>query len=171
MEEQGKGGIVSAKAMKSYREEQVSGLSQKQLILMLYDGAIKFVSEAKESIEKKDYGRSYKSIVKARDIIAELLRILNIERGGEIARNLQRLYLYMIGRLIEVNFTKETRLLDNVLDILRDLRSAWAEIDFEEALANMPPGDEDDGGNGNGSKPALRPHTNPNQSRLLSVTA
>ncbi len=170
MVEERKGDIVSAKAAKCYREEHINGLSQKDLILMLYDGAIKFASEAKDSIEQKDYVRSYKSIVRARDIVTELLRILKMEEGGEVAKNLQRLYVYMIGRLIEVNFTKEMRLLDNVLDILQNLRSAWAEIDFEKALADAAPANSRDDGNGNGSRHStLRQLAN--NSRLLSVTA
>ncbi|GAB4345121.1 MAG: hypothetical protein Kow0099_25130 [Candidatus Abyssubacteria bacterium] len=166
MEEFRKGDVTSERAAKRYREEQVNGLSQKDLILMLYDGAIKFASEAKEAIGAKDYVRSYRSIIRARDIITELLRILNMEKGGDIAMNLQRLYVYMIGRLIEVNFTKETRLLDNVLYILRDLRSAWAAIDFQAAMAEVT--SQRDGGNGRGKAPLRQLADN---SRLLSVTA
>ncbi|RJP20929.1 MAG: flagellar export chaperone FliS [Candidatus Abyssobacteria bacterium SURF_5] len=125
--------VLSTKAAKSYREEHVNALSQKELILMLYDGAIKFCTEAKEAIREKQYVQSHQLITRARNVILELLRILDMEKGGEVARNLQRLYVYIIARLIEVNLTKEPNLLDNVLSILRNLRSAWAEIDFEEA--------------------------------------
>jgi flagellar protein FliS len=162
---------ISAKAAKSYRQEQVNGLSQKELLLMLYDGAIKFAEEAKQAMESKDYVVSYQSILKARNIVTELLRILNMEQGGEIAKNLQRLYMYMIGRLMEVNLTKEIQLLDNVLTILQRLRSAWAELDFEQALAEaaIP----NNGGNGD-TKPEAKPGVSRHPSdlsRLLSVTA
>lgn len=170
MDPQVNGEMVPAKASRRYREEQVNGLSQKDLILMLYDGAIKFSGEAKDSIEKKDFVESYQRIVKARDIVTELLRILNMEEGGEVAENLMRLYVHVIGRLIEVNFTKETVLLDNVLTILGDLRSAWAELDFDEALANESPDNGKNGGNGNGSR-SNRPRQTGDTSRLLSVTA
>ena len=161
---------VSSRAAKSYREEQVNGLSQKELILMLYDGAVKFACEAKEAIENKDYVRSHKAILRARDIVTELLRILDMEKGGEVAKNLQRLYVYMIGRLVEVNFTKELRLLDNVVDILQNLRSAWAELDFEKAMADAAPDNGQDGGNGSESK-APAPRQPANNSRLISMTA
>ncbi|RJP72594.1 MAG: flagellar export chaperone FliS [Candidatus Abyssobacteria bacterium SURF_17] len=169
MDDRRKNDTVHARAAKCYREEHVNGLSQKELILMLYDGAIKFSSEAKEAIERKDFVQSYKCIVKARDIVAELLRILDVEVGGEVAQNLQRLYVYMIGRLIEVNFTKETRLIDNVVDILRKLRSAWAEIDFQQALASLAPADGQPGRNGEGYRP-VKPRSPATTSRLLSVT-
>ena len=164
MTEQRSGDIVSENAAKRYREEQINGLSQKQLILMLYDGAIKFAAQARDAIGKKDFVRSYKSIVKARDIVTELLCILNMEHGGEVAKNLERLYVYVIGRLTEANFTHETPLLDNVLAILENLRSAWAELDFKQALAEEIPGN---GGAASGQPPPRPPD---NTSRILSVT-
>ncbi len=170
MIEQHNGDIVSEKAAKRYREEQVSGLSQKELILMLYDGAIKFTAEAKGAIGEKDFIRSYKSIVKARDVVTELLCILNVEQGGEVAFNLQRLYVYVIGRLTEANFTHEIPLLDNVITVLQNLRSGWAELDFKEAMAKGVPGN---GRNGEGSalpRPPTPRHPDEN-SRMISVTA
>jgi len=161
-------GVITAKAAKSYREEHVSGLSQKELILMLYDGAIKFCAGAKQAIEEKNYIESHRLIIRARNIVLELLRILDVNSGGEIAKNLQRLYVYMIGRLIEVNFTKETRLLDNVLMILQDLRSAWAQIDFDEALAAIDLSSESAQ---NPSRSPNFPQHPTNSARLLSVTA
>lgn len=159
------GDAVTEKAARRYREEHVSGLSQKELILMLYDGAIKFSSAARDAIEKKDFATSYISIVKARDIVTELLCILNVEQGGDVAANLQRLYIYVIGRLTEANFTHEIPLLDNVLTVLGNLRSGWAELDFDKALA---------AGNGrNGSNGAVKPPTprrDGENSRILSVT-
>jgi len=141
---------LCAKAARSYREEHVNGLSQKELILMLYDGAIKFSGGAKEAYAENRHAEAYALLTKARNIILELLRILNMEQGGDIARNLQRLYIYIIGRFIEVTFTKEMRLLDNVLVILHNLRSAWAQIDFEQATALY---ESEQDANGNSSAP------------------
>lgn len=165
------GDTVSARAAKCYREEQINGLSQKELLLMLYDGAIKFATEAKEAIEQKNFIQSYKLIVRGREIVTELLRILDIEQGGEVAKNLQRLYVYVIGRLTEVNFTKETRLLDNAIQILQTLRSAWAELDFDKAMASIAVPDNGEAGSG-----ALTPNPGAlrkplDTSHLLSITA
>ena len=164
----GKQDMITKKAAKRYREEHVSGLSQKELILMLYDGAIKFATEAKLGIEEKDFARSYKSIVKTRDIVTELLCILNVEQGGEVGANLERLYIYVIGRLTEANFTQEIPLLDNVLAIMGNLRSAWAELDFEEAAA--APGNGRNGSNGSAAKPKAPPRREGENSRILSIT-
>lgn len=165
MVEKQNGDLVTKKAARRYREEHVSGLSQKELILMLYDGAIKFASSAKEAIARKDFPSSYKAIVKARDVVTELLCILNVEQGGEVALNLRRLYVYMIGRLTEANFTHEIPLLDNVIAILGNLRSAWAELDFEKALASAA---SDNGRNGETGTPV--PRSPDENSRILSVT-
>jgi flagellar protein FliS len=161
--------LVTQKAAKRYREEHVNGLSQKELILMLYDGALKFTTEARDSIEKKDFATSYKAIVKARDIVTELLCILNVDQGGEVAVNLQRLYIYVIGRLTEANFTHEVALLDNVLTILQNLRSGWAELDFDKALATGVPGNGRNGDNSVAHKPPT-PHQNGENARIISVT-
>jgi flagellar protein FliS len=162
---------ISARAAKCYREEQINGLSQKELILMLYDGAIKFAGDARAAIEKRDYVESYKLIVRGRDVVTELLRILDLERGGDVARNLKRLYVYMIGRLTEVNFTKEVRLLDNVIDILQNLRSAWADLDFDAAAAESPARDTAKHSDA-GTLVSSSAHRNQSDmSRLLSVTA
>jgi flagellar protein FliS len=169
MTERQDGDIVTQKAAKRYREEHVNGLSQKELILMLYDGAIKFATDAGNSFEKKDFATSYKAIVKARDIVTELLCILNVKQGGEVALNLQRLYVYIIGRLTEANFTHENVLLENVLTILRNLRSAWAELDFERALASGVPANGRNGDNGVAPKPVTS-HQNGENARILSVT-
>lgn len=163
--------VVSARANRCYREEQVNGLSQKELILMLYDGAIRSSEEAKVYFEEENFVESYQRIVKARTIVTELLRILNMDEGGAVAENLKRLYVHMIGRLIEANFTKETALLDNVLTILRDLRSAWAELDFDEALTNANADNATSKGNGGGCSRPNGPRQTSDSSRLLSVTA
>jgi flagellar protein FliS len=164
----GKQDMITEKAARRYREEHVSGLSQKELILMLYDGAIKFAAEAKDAIEAKDFARSYTSIVKARDIVTELLCILNMEQGGEVGVNLERLYIYVIGRLTEANFTQEIPLLDNVVAVLGNLRSAWADLDFEQAMAAGVPGNGKNGSNG--ATKLSTPRRDGENSRILSVT-
>jgi flagellar protein FliS len=98
--------------------------------------------------------------------VTELLCMLNIEQGEDIASNLQRLYVYAIGRLTEANFTHEVSLIDNVIVILQNLRSAWAEVDFKKAMADAPPGN---GRNGTASGSAT-PHQTDQNSRILSVT-
>lgn len=169
MAEQHNSNTATNKAARRYREEYVNGLRQKELILMLYDGAIKFTAAAKDAIMEKDVIGGYQLIIRARDIVTELLCMLNVEKGGEVAANLRRLYVYLIGRLTEANFAQEVSHLDNVLTVLNNLRSAWAEIDFDKALADEARGDGQNGDNGCGHAPPV-PRQNDESARILSVT-
>lgn len=126
-------------ALAAYRTEQVTNLSQQELILMLYDGAIRFCTESKDAIRAKDFNRSYHKLTRARDIVTELLAILNPEVDADVVRNLERLYNFCILSITEINFSKDLTLLDAVVTVLSNLRSAWAEVDFDAALADVNP--------------------------------
>ena len=119
-----------------YKEIQIKTASQGKLIVMLYDGAIKFLNAAKEAIEQKKIEEGHNKITKAQDIIMELLLSLNFE-AGDIAHKLYNLYIYMHKRLIEANIYKSTTQIDEVIKMLNDLKEVWNQI------ANQTgPGDE-----------------------------
>ncbi len=153
---------VSAHAVARYREEQVNNLSQKDLILMLYDGAIRFCDEARTAIEADDVSTSYEKLVRVRAIVTELFSILNPDVDVEPVRNLRRLYDFCIYGVTQVNFSKDLTMLDGVVDVLTGLRDTWAEIDFQAAVRELvddplpsngdgiPPETDDANGNGNG---------------------
>lgn len=112
------------KAYEQYRQTQIQTAKPEQLILMLYDGAISFLKKAKVSIENKNIEESHNLLIKAQDIIIELMASLNLE-VGEIALNLFRLYEYMHYRLVEANIKKDEKPIDEVLSMLQELREAW----------------------------------------------
>lgn len=116
------------KAAQAYFQTQVSTTSQGELLLMLYDGAVKFLRQAQAKIIEKDYAKKGILISKALDIIAELDGSLNAQKGGEIAQNLHNLYFYCNTRLLMANMNMDTALVDEVIDILAGLRSAYSEI-------------------------------------------
>ena len=124
-------------AVARYREEQVNNLSQKALILMLYDGAIRFCDEARTAIEAVDPATSYEKLIRARGVVTELFAILNPDVDVESVQNLRRLYDFCIYGITQVNFTKDLTMLDAVVRVLRDLRETWAEIDFDAALGEL----------------------------------
>jgi len=126
-------------ALAAYRTERVTNLSQQELILMLYDGAIRFCGEAKTAISDNDFNKSYHKLTRARDVVTELLAILNPDVDADVVRNLERLYNFCILSITEVNFSKDVTLLDAVVTVLSNLRSAWAEVDFDAALAEVEP--------------------------------
>jgi len=120
----------------SYRETRVKTASQGQLILMLYDEAVKHLDRSLELLSlntggKKNPGnieRISKSILKTQEIITELTVSLDFEQGGEIAKNLFSLYTWFNKELLESNIHQDIHRITAVRNQLSDLRSAWAEI-------------------------------------------
>ena len=116
--------------LETYRETQIRTASQGKLIVMLYDGAIRNINLALESLKEKprklDKISNY--IIKAQDIITELIVSLDFEKGGEIAKNLFSLYVFMNRQLLDANITKKNKPLEDVKRLLADLREAWVEI-------------------------------------------
>lgn len=113
-------------AYQQYQEASLETASQGKLLLMLYDGAIRFLTQALQAMEAKKYQDSHNFIMKAEDIIAELMSCLKMD-VGEISRNLFRLYEYMNWRLMQGNIKRDPAMILEVQRHLRDLREAWAE--------------------------------------------
>ncbi|MBP2657529.1 MAG: flagellar protein FliS [Firmicutes bacterium] len=106
---------------------QVGTASQGRLIIMLYDGALRNLRSAKNSINHKDINGAHTMLMKTQDIIRELDITLNMN-AGEISRNLRNLYLYMSQRLVEANVTKDNAKIDEVIELLSTLKEAWDAI-------------------------------------------
>ncbi len=118
-----------------YKETQIKTANQGKLIIMLYDGAIKFLTQAKESLAKKDVEESHNKIVRAQDIIMELLLSLNMQ-AGQIAHKLYNLYLYMNKKLMEANVYKKVEPVDEVLKMLLDLKEVWSDVSDQPSLGD-----------------------------------
>jgi flagellar secretion chaperone FliS len=95
---------------------------------MLYDGAIRNLKLAKLSIGDKNIEKTNASIIKAQRILSEFMSTLNLEEGGDIAKNLMALYQYMYQRTIRANIEKNPDILDEVIGYLDELRGAWSQI-------------------------------------------
>jgi len=122
----------NAKMLTAYKETSVKTASQGTLILMLYDEGIKRIEAAiklldvekmpPESIEKINT-----NIIKAQEIVTELMASLNTEKGGQIANNLMAIYSYFYQQLLQSNIKKDISLLKEILNMMKDLRLAWQE--------------------------------------------
>ena len=112
----------------AYKKASVNTLDQNKLIIMLYDGAIKNASFAVEHMKSGEIEKVHNCLIKAKNIVTELMATLNIEKGGDVAKNLQSLYSYMFSQLIEANMEKKTQPILVVIDLLKELRVAWVEI-------------------------------------------
>ncbi|MDD2511039.1 MAG: flagellar export chaperone FliS [Syntrophomonas sp.] len=116
---------VNAQAYNQYKKSVVETVAPEKLLLMLYDGAIKNISNAKKAIEDKDINRAHQQIMRAEEIIVELMSTLNMEY--EISGRLFALYEYFYHRLTQANAHKEIGILDEVEGFLLELRGTWHE--------------------------------------------
>ncbi len=110
-----------------YQQNQVVTASPEQILIMLYDGAIRFVRQAQGALSAGDRQAKATAIQKAVNIITEFRNTLDHEVGGEIAANLDALYDYMLRELIRANVGNEARPLEVVEGLLMELREAWVQ--------------------------------------------
>lgn len=120
----------------AYQENRVMSQPPGRIVVMLYEGAIKFLKQAIIELEKGDFIAKGKSINRAVDIIQELNVTLNMEAGGEIAENLRRLYAFMVERLFQANFHKDPALIRDTIRLLEELNEGWKAAAAEEAAAS-----------------------------------
>ena len=113
--------------MNNYHQNQIDTASREQILIMLYDGAIRFTRQAVYAIEAGDLPGKSHGIQKAIAIIAEVRNTLDHSIGGEIAANLDSLYEFMIRSLTEANIKNEIQPLQVVDGLLSDLRETWKE--------------------------------------------
>lgn len=113
----------------SYRQNQILSSTPAQTVLMLYEGAIRFLREAiRELVEERNIGEKAKRIEKAVNIIDYLKSCLDKDNGGEVADNFYRIYEYMLIALTEANLNNDKNKIEEVVKLLLPLAEAWAEI-------------------------------------------
>ena len=115
-----------------YKTNEISTMSQGKLVVMLYEGAIRFANTAIENMTPRKYEIVNRNIIKAQDIVTELMTSLNMEEGGKIAEDLLSLYIYMKKRLLEANVQKDSKILKEVVRLLTELKGSWEEIAKKE---------------------------------------
>jgi flagellar protein FliS len=113
------------KAISAYQETAVSTQTGGRLVVLLYEGAIKFLKQAKREMEAGNFAAKGEFINKASAIINELDACLDMDRGGEVAENLRRLYRFMLRHLAEANVQRDLVRLQDVIDCLADLNEGW----------------------------------------------
>ena len=114
--------------IKTYQETAITSQTRGKLIVMLYDGAIKFLKMAIKEIEANNPEAKGKYISKAIDIVFELNTVLDMDAGGEVATNLRKLYLFMGRHLTEANTEQNTGKIEEVIKMLEDLNQSWKAI-------------------------------------------
>lgn len=106
-----------------YLEQKILSAKPEELTLMLYDGIVKFLTQTKLFNDQKSIEKSSNANLRAQAIIDELRATLNMDI--ELSENLESLYIFMNERLIEANINKDNTIIDEVLDLTKDLRDTW----------------------------------------------
>lgn len=111
-----------------YLQTQVQSRTPLELVVMLYDGAIRFTGEARAAVVARDVARRGNAVSRAMAIVSELQSTLDLEKGGEIATSLDKLYTFVRDRLVDASVTQDVRPLDEALRVLQTLREGWSGI-------------------------------------------
>lgn len=112
----------------TYQENTVNTQSKGRLIVMLYDGAIRFMKLAIMELENKNYEAKGRYINRAMDIINELNVVLDMEAGGEVAYNLRQLYIFMNRHLSQANIKCDPQYVLDVIKLMEKLNEGWKAI-------------------------------------------
>lgn len=120
--------MVPARYHNAYKQNEVSTSSQGKLILMMYEGAIKFTKMALQSMDKGDIAGKAKYIGKVHDIVNELSVCLDLKNGGDVTARLETLYQFILRQLTLANIKSDRQALESILKVLEPLQDAWGQV-------------------------------------------
>ncbi|SHI42900.1 flagellar protein FliS [Clostridium cavendishii DSM 21758] len=108
----------------TYKNNSVTYASREQLLLMLVDGAVKFVKIGRQGIVDNDVKKSHEALVRTQDIFSELMVTLD-KKAGEWAINMYKVYEFINSELMKANIKKDLKILDAVIPLIEEVRSTW----------------------------------------------
>ncbi len=124
--------VASGRQLAAYRKTAVETASPLDLVIMLYDGTLRFLERGRAAMDRRDLSEQNESLTRAQAILTELAVCLNMEQGGEIAANLLGLYGYMSNRLVEANVNDDPKAIEDVVCFLGEFREVWVIVAAQE---------------------------------------
>lgn len=112
----------------SYLQQMVETATPVQLIGLLFRRGSELMDEAEQALTEQDFERANEALTKAQKVVAELISSLDMEKGGEIAVNLHRLYTFVWERLLHANLRKSIEPLQDAKQIWEQLRQLWEQV-------------------------------------------
>jgi flagellar protein FliS len=112
----------------AYRQQSILTATPGQLVVMLYDGCLRFLHQAAHAMRGGDVAESNARLLRAEAIIDELHATLDLEEGGVVASRLQGIYVFCNRHLLEARSAQEPEMIEKVSELLAELRDAWAQI-------------------------------------------
>lgn len=123
--------MLANRQVNEYQKNAVLSASPVQLIVMLYDGALRFMEAGRQAMIGKKLEDQNAQLQKAQKIIIELMGCLDMNKGGEIAQNLFGLYNFVLDELVASNLNDDPTRIENAAKVLRELREGWVGVDHQ----------------------------------------
>jgi flagellar protein FliS len=117
-----------APSPQAYRESAILTAPPERLVVMLYDGARRFLHQTAAAMRERDVPVAHERLRRAEAIVDHLRATLDMEQGGEVAQRLQSIYVFCSRQLAEARMRQEPELVEQVGELLGELRDAWAQI-------------------------------------------
>lgn len=117
-----------------YKSTQIKTASREQLLLMLYDGAIKYMKQGREALKDEDHELAHDKLLQAQDIVTELMASLDMDIGGDVAEDLYALYDFILHNLVQANVEKSAQRVISALDVMEDLNDSWETVINEQGM-------------------------------------
>lgn len=130
---------ANAYARTAYHTAEIEGISQRDLIVMLYRGTERFLLTATTAMNNGHIPLAHEQCQKAKDIFVELISTLNMEVGGEFAVRLRALYAFFITRISEANLNKDPSKIEEILPLIAEIRNGWEQVPDEFANTSSLP--------------------------------
>jgi flagellar protein FliS len=121
--------LAEGRFIKEYRKSAVQGATPLQLVIMLYDGALRYMEAGKHALAHCDREKQNSNLQKAQSVVFELVACLDTKKGGEIAANLASLYSYVLEQLVAANIKDDSEAIERALKVMSDLRESWVQIE------------------------------------------
>ena len=127
-----------AKYIKQYQTNNITTATPEKLMIMLFDGALQFLQKAKTAIEEKNLQERSLNIEMARKIIRELMRTIDLDNGNDVSKSLFKLYNKMAMKLIKANVSRNSALIDEVVDDIINIRWGFQKaIEIQSGIATV----------------------------------
>jgi flagellar protein FliS len=114
-------------AFNTYKNNSVNFASKDQLLLMLVDGAVKFSKIGRQAILDKDIKKAHENIMKTQKIFYELMATLDMNKGGQWAESLMKVYDFIARRLTDANIKKSEEIMNEIMPLIQEVRDTWTE--------------------------------------------
>jgi len=122
---------MAEKELKTYKDVKIKDMNRKELIVFLYESALRLMEEGKEKISIGDVPGTHEKLDRARNIFLHLLATLNLEAGGDFAKKLSALYSYFVEKITMANVSNNADELEEIIPVVNEIKEAWEKMEYE----------------------------------------